>query len=117
MTELHEAPTVRVGALPPAVANLLSAVLEALDLPYPATVRWQEVHDRILNERVVHAKLALRSVLADGSLGLDWDANYLREKLAQHPVEGYVTTEQARAAVAEGKTWFEAVALPGGEDQ
>ncbi|MFE1882641.1 hypothetical protein [Streptomyces diastatochromogenes] len=117
MTDLTTAPTIRVGALPPAVVNLLTAVLEAIDLPYPASMGWQEAHDRILNERVLHAKLALRSVLDDSSLGLDWDADYLREKLAQHPVKGYVTNEQAKAAMAEGKSWAEAVTLPAGEDR
>ncbi|MEV6116610.1 hypothetical protein AB0L59_30085 [Streptomyces sp. NPDC052109] len=112
MTDVTTAPTIRVGALPPAATNLLTAVLEAIDLPYPASMGWQEAHDRILNERVMHAKLALRSVLDGNSLGLDWDANYLREKLAQHPVQGYVTTEQAHAAMAEGKSWSEAVTLP-----
>ncbi|MGW1808232.1 hypothetical protein [Streptomyces sp. NPDC002078] len=112
MTELTTAPVIRVGALPPAVENLLTAVLEAIDLPHPACHGGQEMHDRILNERVLHAKLALRSVLDDSSLGLDWDANYLREKLAQHPVHGYVTYAQAQAALAEGKTWSEAVTLP-----
>ncbi|MET8803581.1 hypothetical protein [Streptomyces sp. NPDC004546] len=117
MTDLTTAPTIRVGALPPAVVNLLSAVLEAIDLPYPATVGWQEAHDKILNERVMHAKLTLRSVLDNSSLGMDWDANYLREKLAQHPVQGYVTNEQASAALAEGKSWSEAVTLPAVEQQ
>ncbi|MEV6833628.1 hypothetical protein AB0N17_03695 [Streptomyces sp. NPDC051133] len=112
MTELTTASTVTVGALPPAVVNLLSAVLEAIDLPYPASMGWQEEHDRLLNERVMYAKLALRSALDDCSLGLDWDADYLRERLAQHPVQGYVTSEQAQAALAEGKSWTEAVALP-----
>jgi hypothetical protein len=115
MTDLTTAPTIRVAALPPAVVNLLSAVLEAIDLPYPATMGGQAAHDRILNERVMHAKLTLRSVLDNSSLGMDWDANYLREKLAQHPVQGYVTNEQATAALAEGKSWSEAVALPAGE--
>lgn len=117
MTDLTTAPSTRLGALPPAAVNLLAAVLEAIDLPYPASMGGQEAHDRILNERVMHAKLALRSVLDDGSLGLDWDAAYLREKLADHPVKGYVTTEQARAAMAEGKTWTEAVTLPAAGDQ
>ncbi|MGW5427900.1 hypothetical protein ACWET9_11870 [Streptomyces sp. NPDC004059] len=112
MTELTTAPTIRVGALPPAVVNLLTAILEAIDLPHPATVGWQGVHDKLLNERVMYAKLALRSALGDCSLGIQWDTDYLRERLAEHPPTGYVTSDQARAARAKGKTWSEAVTLP-----
>jgi hypothetical protein len=103
------------------VRELLTAVLEAIDIPYPATFGHQSAHDRLLNDRVVYARLALRSVLGDVELGPvmgpAWDAQYLRKRLAQHPVTGYVTVEQADAALDEGKTWSEAVALPAGEDQ
>ncbi|GAA3215645.1 hypothetical protein GCM10010468_37220 [Actinocorallia longicatena] len=39
----------------------------------------------------------------------EWALEYFRSKLAEHPAEGYVTSEQARARVAEGATWMEAV--------
>ena len=100
------------------VRELLAAVLEAIDLPHPATVGGAEAHDRLLNARAVHAKIALRNLLDDGpDLGPAWSAKYLRQRLAEHPVTGYVTTDQAHAALAEGKTWSEAVALPSGEDR
>ncbi|MGW6009687.1 hypothetical protein [Streptomyces sp. NPDC055210] len=101
--------------IPEPIRDLLTAVLDAIDLPYPATIGFTKVHDELLAARVVHARLAVRSVLkngADGDLGPAWNANYLRERLAEHPVTGYVTTDQARAALDEGKTWSEAVALP-----
>ena len=95
------------------VRDLLTAVLEALDLPHPATVGDTEVHDRLLNTRAVHARIALRSLLDDGpDLGPAWNAAYLREQLAKHPVTGYVTAEQAHAALDAGKSWSEAVSLP-----
>lgn len=98
--------------------DLLAAVLEAIDLPHPATTGGAEVHDRLLSARVVHARVALRNLLDDGpDLGPAWTAKYLRERLAEHPVTGYVTVGQADAALAEGKSWSEAVALPAGEDQ
>ncbi|MDQ1037244.1 hypothetical protein QFZ75_003660 [Streptomyces sp. V3I8] len=109
--------------LPEPVRDLLNAVLEAIDLPYPATTGGAEAHDLLLSKRAAHVRIALRSVLGkDGpSLGLAWDAAYLRERLAAHPVTGYVTTEQAHVALDEGKTWSEAVTLPdaatAGEDQ
>ncbi|MFG2948187.1 hypothetical protein [Streptomyces adustus] len=105
------------AALPEPVRDLLAAVLEALDLPYPATVGGNEAHDRLLNDRASHARIALRSVLDGCPLGPGWTANYLRERIAKHPVAGYVTADQARAALDQGKTWSEAVTLPAGEEQ
>lgn len=103
--------------IPEPIRDLLTAVLEAIDLPYPATTGGSEVHNQLLTDRVMHAKTALRAVLGkDGVwMGPEWDAAHLREQLAKHPVTGYVTTEQAHAALAEGKSWSEAVALPDGQ--
>lgn len=104
--------------LPDDVRDLIAAVLEAIDLPHPATTGGSDVHDRLLATRVVHARIALRNFLDDGpDLGPAWTANYLRERLAEHPVTGYVTVDQAHAALDAGKTWTEAVTLPAGEDQ
>lgn len=112
----EQAPTLAVGALPEPVRDLLTAVLEALDIPHPATVGGSEAHDRLLNTRVVHARIALRSILDDGpDMGAAWNAKYLRERLAEHPIAGYVTVAQAHAALDAGKTWSEAVTLPAGE--
>ncbi|MGW8060998.1 hypothetical protein ACVV2G_01675 [Streptomyces ziwulingensis] len=100
------------------VRDLLAAVLEAIDLPHAATTGGSEVHDRLLSARVVHARVALRNLLDDGpDLGPSWTAKYLRERLAEHPVAGYVTVDQAQAALDAGKTWSEAVTLPTGEDR
>ncbi|UXY28557.1 hypothetical protein [Streptomyces sp. HUAS TT20] len=117
MTETTAAPSTQLGALPPAAVNLLAALVEALDIPHPACMGGQAEHDRILNERVMYARLALRSVLAGNTLGIEWDTNYLRERLAEHPPTTYVTHEQAQAALAEGKTWTEAVTLPAEDDR
>ncbi|MEU5769818.1 hypothetical protein ABZ782_28275 [Streptomyces asoensis] len=104
--------------LPDDVRDLLAAVLEAIDLPHPATTGGSEVHDRLLATRTVHARIALRALLDPGpDLGPAWTAKYLRERLAEHPVTGYVTADQAHAALEAGATWSEAVALPAGEDQ
>lgn len=100
------------------IRDLLAAVLEAIDLPHPATAGGAEVHDRLLAARVVHARIALRNLLDDGpDLGPGWTAKYLRERLAGHPVTGYVTVDQAQAALDAGKSWSEAVTLPTGEDR
>ncbi|MBT2675794.1 hypothetical protein J7E95_34385 [Streptomyces sp. ISL-14] len=95
-----------------AVRELLAAVLEALDIPAPAIVGDEAAHDRLLNQRVSHAKIALRSTLDSEPLGIEWTTQYLRERLAEHPPTGYVTSGQAHAALASGKTWPEAVTLP-----
>jgi hypothetical protein len=100
--------------------DLLVAVLEAIDLPHPATIGGSEVHDRLLATRVVHARIALRTVLLDDdviNLGTAWNAKYLRERLTEHPVAGYVTVDQAHDALDAGKSWSEAVTLPNGEGQ
>jgi hypothetical protein len=99
--------------LPEPVRDLLAAVLDAIDLPHPATTAGIEVHDRLLATRVVHARIALRTILDDGpDLGAAWSARHLRERLAEHPVTGYVTVDQAHAALDAGKPWSEAVTLP-----
>ncbi|MFD9442678.1 hypothetical protein ACFWBR_35125 [Streptomyces sp. NPDC060006] len=94
------------------VRDLLAAVLEALDIPHPATVGDTETHDRLLNDRAMQAVIALRSVLEDAPLGIAWTTEYLREQLAELPPTTYVSSDQARAALAAGKTWSEAVTLP-----
>lgn len=72
------------------VRGLLAAILDALDIPHPATVGDSETHDRLLNDRAMHAAIALRSVLADKPLmSIEWTAAYLREQLLKHPPTGY----------------------------
>lgn len=100
------------------VRELLAAVLEAIDIPHPATVGDTEAHDQLLTTRASHARIALRAVLDDGpDLGPAWNAAYLRERLAEHPITGYVTVEQAHERLDAGLSWSEAVTLPVGEDR
>ncbi|MEU7743344.1 hypothetical protein [Nonomuraea sp. NPDC049158] len=88
--------------------DALRAVLEALDVPHAATIGGEETRCRVLGRRTVHAVIALRA-LAEPNARMDWEIADLRERLAEHPPTGYVTQEQAQAALAEGKTWAEAV--------
>lgn len=74
---------------PDDVRDLLAAVLEALDIPHPATVGDSEQHARVLGDRVMHAVIALRSTLDGHPLGIEWTTTYLRERLAEHPPTGY----------------------------
>lgn len=74
------------------IRDFLAAVLEALDIPHPATVGDAEVHDRILVDRAMHAVIALRNVAAgEQPLGVEWTTAYLREQLAKTPATGYRT--------------------------
>ncbi|MCP9209304.1 hypothetical protein [Streptomyces cucumeris] len=76
--------------IPEPTADLLRAVLEALDIPYPATIGDGEIHDRLIATRAMHAKIALHNVLDDGpDLGIEWTTAYLRARLAEHPPTGY----------------------------
>jgi hypothetical protein len=71
--------------------ELLAVVLEALDIPHPATIGDTEAHDRTLNDRAMHTVIALQRVLEEDRdpLGVEWTTTYLRERLAEHPPTGY----------------------------
>lgn len=85
----HPMPSAAPGKPSDAVRELLAAVLEALDIPSPATIGDTETHDRVLNDRAMHAKIALRSALEEGPLDIEWTTSYLREQLLKHPADGY----------------------------
>ncbi|MGW3408092.1 hypothetical protein [Streptomyces sp. NPDC000888] len=67
---------------------LLAAVLEALDIPSPATIGDGEVYERILLNRVLDVRVALQGVLQRGD-DPGWSADYLRARLAEKPATGY----------------------------
>jgi hypothetical protein len=81
------------GALPAKIRELLGAVLAAIDIPYPATLGDATRHRELLAERVMHATITLRHVLArEGTrfpADLPWETAYLREQLTAHPPAGY----------------------------
>jgi hypothetical protein len=79
--------------------HALRAVHEALDIPHAATVGDGEVRDKILADRMLDAVVFLSDILTDGRhpLGAEWALSYFREKLAEHPAEGYRTWDQAVA--------------------
>lgn len=72
-----------------ATRDLLAAVLEALSIPHAATIGDTEIHDRILNDRAMHATIALEGALDGHPLGIEWVTEYLRERLAEHQPTGY----------------------------
>lgn len=79
----------QLRAIPAPVTGLLAAVLEALDIPHPATIGDTETHDRVLNDRAMHTVIALRNILGGDPMGIEWTTSYLRERLAEHPPTGY----------------------------
>jgi hypothetical protein len=82
----------------PLTVHALQAVLEALDMPHPATVGDGEVHDRILQARVMNTVVFLRGLLDEGrATPPEWGLEYFREKLAEQPATGYRTWDEAVA--------------------
>jgi hypothetical protein len=88
--------------------DLLHAIHEAVDIPHAATVSGDEVRSEVLVLRAIHVKVAL-DVWEDDPRWIDATTANLRERLKEHPPVGYVTDEEAQAAIADGKTWTEAV--------
>ena len=81
--------------------DALRAVHEAIALPYPATVGDGLVYDQILAVRLIHVRTFLGRILDSGGvLSLSRETGYLRERLAEHPAEGYRTWHQVSAEQA-----------------
>jgi hypothetical protein len=98
--------------------DALRAAREALDIPHAATVHGGHARQKLLEDRAMYAIVALNALLDVpdiDELGARSTIAFLRRHLADRPPTGYVTTEQARAALAAGATWVEATTLPGGE--
>jgi hypothetical protein len=76
----------------PEVRALLEALLEAIDIPSPATVGDGEAFSRLLEDRVLDAVVFLHGVLYEARQpedGYDWDLAYLRKQLAKKPPTTY----------------------------
>jgi len=73
--------------------DALAAILEALDIPYAASVGDEQIRAKILDARLMHTLIMLRGWLEDDRPG--WQRqhslDYLRERLAEHPAAGYRT--------------------------
>lgn len=76
----------------PEVRAFLETVLEAIDIPAPATVGDGEAFSRLLENRALDAVVALHGALGEplaGSDGLEWHTDYLRKQLAKKPPTTY----------------------------
>ena len=70
----------------PEVRALLEAVLEAIDIPSPATVGDEPAFARLLEDRALDAIVALHGALGESLAGVDgmaWNTAYLRKQLAK----------------------------------
>ncbi|MFE2020150.1 hypothetical protein ACFW9O_19155 [Streptomyces sp. NPDC059499] len=82
---------------PDDVRALLDVVLEAIDIPHPATVGDEETYRAVLERRVSFAVIVARAALAEDPDGIGWNVDYLRTKLAEHPATGYLTSQKVEA--------------------
>ncbi|MFK0279365.1 hypothetical protein ACIQVL_02680 [Streptomyces sp. NPDC090499] len=72
--------------------EFLAAVLDAINLPHPATVGDSEAFGRLLEDRALDAVVALTGALGEppnADWGLGWHTSYLREQLAKKPATTY----------------------------
>ncbi|MFH9739185.1 hypothetical protein ACH4MA_15970 [Streptomyces roseolus] len=78
----------RLTGLPGEVTTLLTAVVEALDLPLPSNDEDDEAaHRDLLDERAAGVRIALSVLLERPRLWfLEDTASYIRERTAQHPI-------------------------------
>ncbi|PVD01324.1 hypothetical protein [Streptomyces sp. CS014] len=85
---------------PPAAGlrALLDAVLAAIDIPHPATIGDTEAYQAALDRRASLAITVARAALAENPDDYGWNADYLRQRLAEHPPTEYrhANTEASR---------------------
>lgn len=68
---------------------LLNAVLDAIDIPAPATGADLDPFRAVLDRRASLAVITARGALAELPTDIGWNADYLRRKLAECPATGY----------------------------
>ncbi|MEH0584481.1 hypothetical protein QA942_10360 [Streptomyces sp. B21-106] len=82
-----KAPTTTVGALPGAVSDLLTAVIEALTVPLPALDdRAERAYHRLLERRTSDVRIILASILDYPDVPIDNDPAAVRTRTADTPV-------------------------------
>ncbi|WP_326659586.1 hypothetical protein [Streptomyces sp. NBC_00385] len=64
---------------------LLDTVLDAIDIPFPATGGDLDKFYALLDRRVILAVGTARGALAEAPADIAWNVDYLRRKLAEHP--------------------------------
>ncbi|MFI6861767.1 hypothetical protein ACIBKZ_18025 [Streptomyces sp. NPDC050421] len=64
---------------------LLDAVLDAIDIPFPATGVDLDTYRTTLERRATLAVVTARAALAEPPDDIQWNVDYLRRKLAENP--------------------------------
>ncbi|MFE7446835.1 hypothetical protein ACFU7X_41005 [Streptomyces chartreusis] len=110
------------GSLPPAVTELLAAIVEALDVPIADRPADDKQRAELLTQRASDARVLLSSLLAHGDVARA--ARRLREWTAEHPVT--FPTWQARTVqavaeetqlLADGEEGWAPMPTPGGDQR
>lgn len=91
--------------------ELIVAVLNAIDIPYAATVAHDETRTRILLARVLRLQISLEQLLGSECPSVTDAVKELEEKLHEHQPIGYVTRKEAKRRCDAGASWAEAVSL------
>lgn len=89
----------------PDVRAFLTAVLDAIDIPAPATFGDHKEYARLLEDRAFDAVVALHGALDEplaDSGWVDWHTAYLRKQLAKKPPTGYRHWASAADGAQEG---------------
>lgn len=68
---------------------LLAAVLEAIDIPHPATVADESAYHYAILHRLCLAIVTGRAALTEGSSNLPFSVDYIRAQLEQYPTDTY----------------------------
>ncbi|WP_327337381.1 hypothetical protein OG384_14875 [Streptomyces sp. NBC_01324] len=76
--------------------SFLDAVLDAIDIPFPATGGDLDQYRALLDRRAALAVITARAALAESPDDLQWDADYLRRRLAEYPPSYPHADEEAR---------------------
>ena len=93
------------------MVKLITSVLDAVTVPHAATVAGDETRTRILNARVTLVKMTLETLMGSACPDVSDAMKDMEERLAEHPVIGFVSQKQAKRRLDAGATWSEAVSL------
>lgn len=112
MTEIKTPrPLVAEAADAAELRKLLAAVVEALDLPYAATVGGDEVRSKVVADRLMSVMVVMKAVVAGlpRYTTIAAQVEHLRERVAEHPARGYVTWDTAIARREAGQDYMQSV--------
>ncbi|MEU0429422.1 hypothetical protein ABZ235_38795 [Streptomyces canus] len=96
------APTLAVGALPPAVTDLLAAIRDALDVPLSDRPADDVQRAELLTRRASDTRVIVELLLTHGDIA--HSAMRLREWTAEHPVTYATWQARTEQATAEEET-------------